>query len=97
MTAIKGVYKNYNKELLAIIEMFKRWRHYLMAIKLLTEVLYDHDNLRYFMITIALNRRQVRWAFKLLKYDFKIKYHVEKSNPIDFLLRRPDFRALKEE
>jgi RNase H-like domain found in reverse transcriptase len=68
------VYETYDKELLAIVEVFKRWRHYLAAVESLTEVLCDYNNLKYFMTTTALNRRQARWALELLKYDFEIKY-----------------------
>ena len=56
---------NYNtadKELLAIVDCFKRWRQYLEGAKHQVQVISDHQNLELFQITKVLNRRQVRWA-----------------------------------
>ncbi len=52
-------YETYNGELLAIIEAFKSWRHYLEGCK--HEVLepIDHNNLQYFIDTKSLSFRQV--------------------------------------
>jgi hypothetical protein len=49
-----------NQEMLAIVESFKEWRHYLEATAKPTLVLTDHQNLRYFITTKELNRRQAR-------------------------------------
>lgn len=40
----------------------------------------DHKNLIYFTTTKTLNRRQVRWAEELSKYDFKIVYQKKSEN-----------------
>ena len=42
-------YKTYDGELLAIIEGFKIWRHYLEGSKHEVFILTDHNNLRQFM------------------------------------------------
>ena len=55
-------YETYNGELLAIIEVFKTWRHYLKGCKHKMLVLTDHNNLCHFMNTKNLSSRQVRWA-----------------------------------
>jgi RNase H-like domain found in reverse transcriptase len=96
LSATEGVYETHDKELLAIVEMFKRWRHYLQEVEQTTEVWYDHNNLKYFMATTVLNGRQARWALDLSKYDFEIKYRPGKTNPQDPLSRRPDHRTLAE-
>ena len=52
-------YEIHNGELLAIIEAFKTWRHYLEGCKHEVFVLTDHNNLRRFMDTKSLSSRQV--------------------------------------
>ena len=42
-------YKTHNTELLAIIEAFKNWRHYLEGCQYKVLVLTNHNNLRRFM------------------------------------------------
>ena len=55
-------YETYNGELLAIVEAFKTWRHYLEGFQHEVLVLTDHYDLRRFMETKSLSSRQVRWA-----------------------------------
>ena len=60
MIPIKTQYKTHNTELLAIIEAFKTWRHYLKGCKYEVLVLIGHNNLRWFMDTKNLSSCQVR-------------------------------------
>ena len=62
MIPAKTRYKTYNAELLAIVEAFKTWRHYLEGCKHEVLILTNHNNLRRFMDTKSLSSRQVRWA-----------------------------------
>ena len=62
MIPAKTQYKTHDAELLAIVEAFKTWRHYLEGCKYEVLVLTDHNNLRRFMDTKSLSSRQVRWA-----------------------------------
>ena len=55
-------YETHNGKLLAIIEAFKTWRHYLKVCKHKVLVLTDHNNLRQFMNIKSLSFRQIRWA-----------------------------------
>ena len=50
-------YKTYNVELLAIVETFKTWRHYLEGCKHEVFILIDYNNLRRFMDTKNLSFR----------------------------------------
>jgi len=84
-------YETHDAELLAIVESFKHWRHYLEGSTAPITVLSDHANLRYFMTTKELSRRQARWAEKLAAYDFKIIYCPGLKNPADAPSRRPDY------
>ena len=91
MTDVEHRYETYDQELLAIVESFKQWRHYLEGSRTPVEVYSDHDNLRHFMTTKRLNGRQIRWALALGAFDFEIKYHPGKTNPADAPSRRPDY------
>ncbi|PRP72872.1 putative gag/polymerase/env polyprotein, partial [Planoprotostelium fungivorum] len=51
-------YDTHDKELLAIVESFKAWRHFTMETLTPVKVLSDHNNLKYFMTSKNLNRRQ---------------------------------------
>jgi len=51
-------YDTYDKELLTIFEVFKKWKHYLEETLILVEVFMDHKNLTYFCDTKSLFQRQ---------------------------------------
>ncbi len=51
MISAKTWYKTHDGELLAIIEVFKTWRHYLEGCKHKILMLTDHNNLQHFMDT----------------------------------------------
>ena len=59
MTDVEHQYETYDHELLAIVECFKHWHHYLEGSWYPVVVYSDHDNLCYFMTTKHLNSRQV--------------------------------------
>ena len=81
-------YETYNGELLAIVEVFKTWRHYLKGCKHKVLVLTDYNNLWKFMDIKSLSPRQVYWAQKLSRYHFRIDYCQGKANAAaDALLR----------
>jgi RNase H-like domain found in reverse transcriptase/Reverse transcriptase (RNA-dependent DNA polymerase)/Integrase zinc binding domain/Chromo (CHRromatin Organisation MOdifier) domain/Integrase core domain len=84
-------YDTYDRELLAIVESFKHWRHYLEGARHRILVRCDHKNLEYFQTTKLLSRRQARWAEILSAYDFEIEYLEGKRNPADGPSRRPDY------
>ena len=80
----------HDKELYAIVLRFKNWRHYLQNNKHFIRVIIDHNNLRYFMIIKELNARQMRWAKKLVAFDFNIEYRKNKLNSTNASSRRLD-------
>ncbi|TPX54573.1 hypothetical protein PhCBS80983_g05887, partial [Powellomyces hirtus] len=67
-------YKIHDKELLAIVDSFEEWRHYLVGAEHQVTVYSDHKNLQYFMSTRKLNRRQARWSLFFADFDFVITY-----------------------
>ena len=59
MISAEIYYKTHNSKLLAIVEAFKTWRHYLEGCKYKVLILTDHNNLHQFMDTKSLSSRQV--------------------------------------
>ena len=57
----------------------------------MTRVLYNYNNLRYFITTKSLSTRQARYAKELAKFNFKIKYKLGKVNPANILSQRLDY------
>ena len=73
-------YDIYDKELLAIICAFKEWRPELKGAAEQVQVITDHKNLEYFMITKQLSHRQAHWSEFLSWFNFAIQYCPEKLN-----------------
>jgi len=84
-------YDTHDKELLAIFEAFKHWRHYLEGSSTPIDVVTDHRNLQYFSTTKLLTRRQARWSEYLSQFNFVIRFRPGKlgAKP-DALTRRWD-------
>ena len=97
MILIETQYETHNGELLAIVEAFKTWYHYLEDCKHEVLVLTDHNNLRQFMDTKSLSSRQVRWAQELSRYHFQIDYCQGKANAAADALSRFPQRSQDEE
>lgn len=91
MTPAQMNYEVGDQEMLAIVECFKEWRHYLEGSAHQIVVKTDHANLVKFMSTKELSRRQVRWAEYLARYDFVIVFRAGSQNPADAPSRRPDY------
>ena len=71
-------YEIHDKELLAIVDSFQEWRHFLEGAAHPVTVYTDHKNLEYFMSARVLNRRQARWNMSLSRFDFVITYRPGK-------------------
>ena len=99
MTDIETHYEAYDGELLAIVEIFKHWWHYLEGSKYPVIVKSNHANLQAFMDPKMkrLNRCQARWAEMLTAFNFIIKHHPGTSNPADVLSWRPDYKPIEGE
>ena len=74
---------------MAIIRSSEEWQPHLESSKGIIEVLCNHKNFEYFMITKILNRQQVQWSEFLSRFHFKINFRPGKveGNP-DALTRR---------
>ena len=84
-------YDTYDRELLAIVETMKQWRHYLEGADHKILIQCDHKNLEYFQTSKVLSRIQARWAEVLSSYDFTIQHLEGTKNPADGPSRQPDY------
>jgi len=89
-------YEIHDKEILAVVDVFKHWQSYCEGAVHKIQVLSDHQNLGYFTTTKVLNRRQARWAQELVGVDFRIYYRpgAQNGNP-DALSRCSEYRLEK--
>jgi len=84
-------YDVHDKELLAIFEAFKMWRHYLEGSASAIDVVTDHKNLEYFSTTKILTRRQARWSEYLSQFNLVIRFRPGRlGTKPDALTRRWD-------
>jgi RNase H-like domain found in reverse transcriptase/Reverse transcriptase (RNA-dependent DNA polymerase)/Integrase zinc binding domain len=84
-------YDTRDRELLAIVQALKEWRHYIQGFGHTTIVLSDHDNLRHFKVPQTIGRQMVQWTLYLSEFDIKLVHIPGKKNiQADSLLRRPD-------
>src|SRR6202012_5195599 len=85
-------YDVYNKELLALVEMFRHWRHYLRQPAFKVKVHTDHANLIYWKNPGDHNQQVAWWHAELMDYDFELVHIAGKKNGrADTLSRRPDY------
>ena len=87
-------YDIYDRELLAVIQALKEWRHYLTGTEHPVTIITDHKNLGYFKQPQKLSCRQARWWLFLQEYD--IRWGVERGinmGPADALSRKDDIET----
>jgi len=93
LNAAQRNYDIHDKELLAILEASREWKHYLLRADEPVTVYTDHQNLQYFLTTTVRNPRQIRWAQWLANFSFQIVYRPgSKGGKPDALSRRPEYR-----
>ena len=84
-------YDVHDKELLAIFDAFKIWRHYLEGSTFPVDVVTDHKNLEYFLTTKILSWRQARWSEFLSGFNMVIRFCLGRlGTKPDALTRHPD-------
>jgi hypothetical protein len=87
-------YDIYDRELLAIINAVKAFRHLLLGAQQEFLIRTDHKNLKYFKSPQKITPRQARWNEFLQDYNFKLTHIPGKSNTIaDLLSRRTDLKG----
>ena len=71
-------YDTHDKELLAILEAFEKWCHYLEGSGTPIDVVTDHKNLEYFATTKLLTCHQARWSKFLSQFNMIICFRPGK-------------------
>ena len=78
----------YVKEMLAITESVKKWRHYLIENHF--QIITDHQSLRRLLTSACHTPEQQKWASRLIGYNFDILYRPGRHNQaVDFLSKPP--------
>ena len=87
LTDAKRRYSNYDRELFAVIQALKFWRHYLLHRDF---TLYsDHEALRFLHSQKKLSARHGRWTEFLPEYTFTLRHRPGRDNKVaDALSRR---------
>jgi hypothetical protein len=90
-SALELNYDTHDKELLAIFDAFRVWRHFLEGSGTPIDVVTDHKNLEYFSTTKVLTRRQAHWSEYLSQFNLVIRFRPGKlGTKPDSLTRRWD-------
>jgi len=85
-------YNTHNKELLAIFEAFKTWRHYLESLHHAIDIITNHKNLEYFVTMKTLTRCQACWSEYLLAFNMVIQFRPGRlSEKLDSLTQHADY------
>ena len=80
LSAAEQNYDVGNRELLAIHDALKEWRHWLEGATLPFVVMSDHKNLVYLQTAKRLSPRQSRWALFFTRFNFTISYKPGTEN-----------------
>ena len=75
-------YKIYDKELLIIIKVFKKWCFKIYNTANPVTVLTDYKNLKYFTTICKLNCHQAHWNEFLSEFNFNIIYQLKMINSV---------------
>jgi len=80
-----------DRELMAISESMKQWRHYLEGANYKVLIQCDHKTLEDFQTSNVLSMWQASWTEMLSSYDSVIEHLEGKKNPVDGPSRRRDY------
>lgn len=87
LTAAERNYPTHERELLAVVNALKTWRHYLEGRRFV--IVTDHNSLKYIQVQPSLSKRQAGWLDLLQEFDFTVEYKPGKTNAVaDALSRR---------
>ena len=91
----KTRYSNYDRELYAVVQSLKFWKHYLLHQEF---TLYsDHDALRYLHSQKKLSARHGRWVEVLQEFSFTLRHRPGPENKVaDALSRRQHFLQISQ-
>ncbi len=85
MINVGGNYEIHDSELLAIVESFRYWRHYLEQLYHTKEIFTYRSNLCTFISIYKLTQKQVQLALNLSAFHFWLVHRKGTLNPTDCL------------
>jgi hypothetical protein len=81
-------YIAYDKELYALVQSIKKWKHYLLGKETIMHI--DHQPLQYLQAKTKLQQsRHYRWMGLLQQFHLVIKYKKGTSNKVVDMISRP--------
>src|SRR5258708_30177389 len=84
-------YDTQNKELLAVFDCYKAWRHYLEGSGHPIDMVTDHKNLEYFTSMKKLTCQQAQWSEYLSQFNLRIRFCPGRlGTKLDALTRHSD-------
>ena len=84
-------YLIHDEKLLTIIKCFKQWKHYLKNCQFIVTIMFDHNNLKYFMFTIILNKKQIRWTFFFEKIWFRNQIQIKQFQFCEWFFKKSNY------
>jgi hypothetical protein len=79
LSSAESNYEIHDKKLLAIVRAMEKWKEKLIEVKNPFVVLFDHKNLQYFMTTLKLSEKQIRWFLTFSQFRIQLKFRAEKK------------------
>lgn len=86
LTPAECNYPVHERELLAVVNALRVWRHYLEGRRF--SVLSDHHSLQYFQSQPTLSKRQAGWLALLQEFDYDVNYKPGRDNVVADALSR---------
>ena len=86
LSDVKARYSNYDRELYAVVQTLKFWRHYLLNQEF--TLFSDHDALRYLHSQKKLSARHGRWVEVLQEFSFTLRHRPGRENKVADALSR---------
>jgi len=87
LSAAEVKYATQEKEMLALVEAFRKWRHYLLGRRFIAHT--DHESLQFVKTSKDPTHRLARWFDEIAEFDFEIQYRKGKLNQLADQLSRP--------
>ena len=91
MIASERNYDVEKQEFFVIVEICKKWKHYVKNSKFFVRIIIDHVNLCTFLTIKTFNRRKTHWWKRLSNFDLKIKHKFDKKNSANESSRRQNY------